>query len=339
MIHLHLIPETPAHGPVWSCAEIRLLRPYQHASLRRLLQVTNGPALPIGRVDVVVLQRGGWPGATLAAIVDLVRAARHRGAKLVYDIDDDLLSSHPVAEIEDVLGPQRPRIRFLLREADLVIAATATLANRLQALNPRRIVWRNALDEALLPDPVPLSRSADIGYFGTHSHLPDLMAIVASLQAAASAVPDARIELCGISDDPRLRLLFAGRLATSLRPVQGHYANFHRMLAHEFGWRVGLAPLLGGPFNHGKSDIKVLDYAAAGIPAVVADQPAYDDWDDGKTVLRATPDGFGQAVVRLLHDEDLSRSIARQARERLLTSRVLSVAAPLLGTAIENLLS
>ena len=339
MIHLHLIPETPAHGPAWSCAEIRLLRPYQHASLRRFLQVTHGPDLPVGRVDVVVLQRGGLPGATLAAMVDLVRAVRHRGARLVYDIDDDLLSPHPVAEVEDVLVQQRPKIRFLLREADLVIAATAPLADRLQALNPRQIVWRNALDEALLPCPAPERRSADIGYFGTHSHLPDLMAIVASLQAAASAVPGARFELCGISDDPRLRLLFAGRLTTSLLPVQGHYAHFHRMLAHEAGWRVGLAPLLGGPFNRGKSDIKVLDYAAAGIPAVVANQPAYDDWDDGKTVLRATLDGFGQAVVRLLQDEDLRRSIARQAREHLLAKRVLSVAAPMLGTAIENLLS
>jgi glycosyltransferase involved in cell wall biosynthesis len=338
MIRLHLIPETPDDGPPWSCAEVRLLRPYRHAALAGRFEVTQGRRLPPGRIHVVAMQRSGPAGATQAEIEELLRAIRSRGARLVYDIDDDLLSTHPVAGVERYLATQRPRIRFLLREADLVVASTAALAARLAPFNARRVVWRNALDDALVPRTTPAEGGRRIGYFGTLSHLPDLMAIVASLERAIPSSRGAAIELCGIAEDPRLRLLFAGRMATTLRPVQGDYARFHRMLATEAAWAAGLAPLRDGHFNRAKSDIKALDYAAAGIAPVVADHAVYADWPDGETALRAAPERFGEAAARLLDDEALRIGIARRARAYLLERRVLSVAAPALGAAVDEML-
>lgn len=338
MIRLHLVPETPQTGPVWSCAEIRLVRPYRHASLRALFEVTQGHALPPGRIDVVVLQRGGPVGADLGSIVALVRELRARGAKLVYDIDDDLLGRHPVPAVESVIALWRPKIRFLLREADLVVTSTVTLAERLRGFGPRIVVWPNALDERLVQATVASDPSAEIGYFGTFSHLPDLMTVVGSIDAAAAGMAGARFELCGISDDPRLHGLFAPNLRTLMRPIVGNYADFHAMLANEAAWRVGLAPLADSVFTRAKSDIKLLDYAAAGIATVATAHPVYADWTDGETVMTATPDSFGAAVARLLADAEVRRVLAARAREKLLDTRVLARTAPALGAAVQTAL-
>lgn len=91
MIPLHLIPETPPDGPPWACAEIRLLRPYRHTSLANRLKVTLGCTLEGEKPAVVILQRDGPVGAKLPDI-ELCSAIKAIGAKIIYDLDDDLLA-------------------------------------------------------------------------------------------------------------------------------------------------------------------------------------------------------------------------------------------------------
>ena len=281
MIRLHLIPEMPPDGPPWACAEIRLLRPYFHRSLSNRLRVTIGRSLAGEKPDIVVLQRGGPLGSTLLEIIELCAAIKASGAKIVYDLDDDLLAQHPSASVERGLEGMRPRVRFLLREADAVVVSNSVLADRLKWQAPRVAIWRNALDEALIPPFVDAPQQrADLGYFGTNSHLQDLMAVINALATEAVRVRERpTFELCGISDDPRITGLLAHRFNVRQRPIETHYTRFHAMLATLVRWAVGLAPLLPGVFNDAKSDIKVLDYAAASIPVVVSDACAYQHLD------------------------------------------------------------
>jgi glycosyltransferase involved in cell wall biosynthesis len=337
MIPLHLIPETPPDGPPWACAEIRLLRPYRHSSLANRLKVTLGRTLGSEKPAIVVLQRGGPVGARLSDIVELCSAIKAIGAKIVYDLDDDLLAPHPSTLVERGLEEMRPRVRFLLREADAVIVSNRVLAVRLRRRASHVAIWENALDEALLPTLTNAPRNADLGYFGTHSHLQDLMAIVNSLATSAMrGGGKPRFELCGISDDPRIVGLLARRFDVLLRPLQARYSRFHAMLA-EARWALGLAPLLPGAFNDAKSDIKVLDYAAAGIPVVVSDACAYRNLD-GTIVVRARIAEFGNAVFALLHDEDRRREMAAAAHRDLLENRVLAKRASDLLTILQQVL-
>ena len=339
MIALHLIPETPPDGPPWACAEIRLLRPYRHSSLANRLKVTVGPTLAGEKPAIVVLQRGGPIGSKLPDIIELCATIKAIGAKIVYDLDDDLLAQHPCAPVERGLEEMRPRVRFLLREADAVIVSNRVLADRLQRRASHVAIWRNALHEALVPTLTDTPRNADLGYFGTNSHLPDLMAVVNSL--ATAAVPGGgkpRFELCGISDDPRIIGLLAHRFDVRPRPLQTHYSHFHAMLAAEARWAVGLAPLLPGVFNDAKSDIKVLDYAAAGIPVVVSDACAYQHLDATRVVVRASIAEFGNAVFALLRDEDRRREMAAAAHRDLLANRVLAKRASDLLTILQQVL-
>ena len=113
MIRLHLIPETPSDGPTWACAEIRLLRPYRHPSNSNRLRVTVGRSLAGERPHLVVLQRGGPIGSKLSEIIELCAAIKAVGAKIVYDLDDDLLARHSSAAVERGLEDMRPRVKFL----------------------------------------------------------------------------------------------------------------------------------------------------------------------------------------------------------------------------------
>lgn len=339
MMHVHLIPETPEDGPAWACAQIRLLRPYRHASLSQRARVTSGRALPSARLDVVVLQRGGPHGATLAELEDIARETRLRGARLVVDLDDDLLAAHPDQETEMTLRAVRPRVRFLLREAALATVSTEKLRARIAHLCAQSAVWTNALDETLMPSPSS-GAGAAVGYSGTPSHLQDLMSVVASLEAAGARQGGRpSLELTGVSADGRIGRLLHHSWAIGLRQAPPAYERYHAELAGQAAWRVGLAPLARGAFNDHKSDIKVLDYAAAGIPAVVSDSPVYDGWEHGQTILRASAEDFGAAVLSLLHDEALRRRVTEAAREELMTRRILAVTAARLLDSVETCLA
>ena len=217
--------------------------------------------------------------------------------------------------------------------------SNSVLADRIRQRAAHVAIWRNALDEALIPPLADPPHNADLGYFGTTSHLQDLMAVINALATAAVRVSERPgFELCGISDDPRIAGLLARRFDVRQRPLEAEYRRFHVMLATEARWAVGLAPLLPGEFNDAKSDIKFLDYAAAGIPMVVSDACAYQHLDATRFVVRASIAEFGSAVFALLRDEDRRREMAAAAYWDLMENRVLAKRAPELLPILQGVL-
>lgn len=302
------------------------MRPYRHRSLADKLNVSYGNSLPASRIDLVVLQRGGPVNSRLQDIIALVAQLKTRGAKLIYDLDDDLLATHPSNEVEAFLESIRPKVRFLIREADAVTVSTTILAKRIAKLNTNIYVWQNALDEQLVPPINHTQSTIDVGYFGTNSHLQDFMCIIGGL-ARSSVEKDEQLnmELCGISDNSRVANVILNRIHIKPRPVQGEYRHFHAMLATEARWTIGLAPLLKNEFNDAKSGIKALDYAAAGIPAIVSDVNAYSEYDNNKTIIRVPTENIAETVIELLKDKDRRRYLAFNAYHNLLDNHILAV--------------
>ena len=99
------------------------------------------------------------------------------------------------------------------------------------------------------------------------------------------------------------------------------------------GW-----PLLSGEFNDAKSDIKALDYAAAGIAAVVADVPAYSIPGSEGTFLRAPHELFGTAVMQLIEDDDFRNKMIASAHQYLLDQQTIADISPKLQQLIESVL-
>jgi glycosyltransferase involved in cell wall biosynthesis len=78
------------------------------------------------------------------------------------------------------------------------------------------------------------------------------------------------------------------------------YDNYPWML----GWMdIMLVPLRTDQFNLGKSDIKLVDAAAKGIPYVASDVPQYRDHKGG--IVVDTKDSWMSAIADLLKDHDL----------------------------------
>lgn len=81
---------------------------------------------------------------------------------------------------------------------------------------------------------------------------------------------------------------------------------------------VGLVPLSSRPFNHAKSCIKGMEYAAAGVPFVASDSPEYrwlrDEHGIGRVARRP---GDWLRHLRELVDPDVRRAEATENRRRV----------------------
>lgn len=339
-MRIHVMPEIPDRDTQWACAAIRLIRPFQHRTIQQRAQVTFGSDIPSHGVEMFVIQRSGPRGFTLADAVELHRTARRLGARIVYDIDDDLLSEHPSEKTDREVDPTRPVIRFLLGVADLVITSTGHLRDRVAPLAKQTAVWCNAIDETLIiqGEVAPPRQPPVIGYYGTPSHDADLLPIRAPLdRVLMERGAGWGLELCGILPGGAERVWFPHASTSATRPGIGHYPEFLKNMQQDLGWAIGLAPLNDNSFNRYKSDIKFLEYAVFGVPAVFADLDAYHTVEDGQTGLLAKPDGWYAAITRLMDDDGLRSSIVRNARTLVLETRTLAHAAPGLWDILSSL--
>lgn len=332
-MRIHILPETPATLPLWVCAQVRLIDPLTHPSVEGLVNASYSidGRLPGGRIDVVMMQRSGWPDLSLEAAQTVVRLIRTRGAKLVYDIDDDLFSAHPIRSIEAHLAKKRPVMRFLASEADLIICSTSSLADRMAAWPAVKRVWRNALNERLLTERSTKVKNSNrykvVGYAGTPSHLRDLLSVTESLRGALAGHKDRfGLEFFGVANAGHLQSLFDQLMLSAPRTASG-YGSYLKAMQSDVTWDVAIAPLAARPFNEAKSDIKFLEYSAFGFPGVYSASHAYNGVVHEDTGLLADADDFGQSVLHLLESPELRTRLAKNAYEYVMQERTLATCA------------
>ncbi len=128
---------------------IRLLQPLDHPRIGSDSGYRSGGPRKVfdAQAEIIVTQRSAVPDTDTAD--RLAAHARRTGAKLLFDLDDDLLrvpASHPDAER---LRPQSRVIRRMLGLADAVWVSTSGLAARLSKIRPDAIVMENRLDERI----------------------------------------------------------------------------------------------------------------------------------------------------------------------------------------------
>lgn len=328
MKRVHLLVERDMHGNPHGAGQIRLLRPFAHPRLQAQFAVSSDVWLPQQPVDIVIVERGWRADTTLAMADELVAAIRQSGARLVYTLDDNLLDLHLN---EPWFGfsthEKRNIVRYFLRHADLVVVSTEPLRQRVAALARQVVVLPNALDDTLWTAP-PVSPPAVLtfGYMGTHSHLDDLLLVLEPLRAAMHAAPvEVEFQLVGISEDARITRCFDG-LRFEVRDTGGQhfYPDFVPWAAQHLNWHFAIAPLTDSAFARSKSDIKYLDYALLGIPAIFSDVEAYRytvRHERTGLLVPNTPADWQAALLRLMTDAALRRQLAQAAREQVQTER------------------
>jgi glycosyltransferase involved in cell wall biosynthesis len=320
-----MVPERFESGHLSPCAFIRLLQPLDHPDIGSGFRIhLDDPVSVLARrADVIVTQRhavGEMVGAEA-----LVRHARSSGAKLIFDLDDDLLSIPPDHADAAVLRPRAKVVRFLVDSADAVWVSSRGLMKRLARIRPDATLIENGLDERIWAyGPAPARFQPDplrILCMGTGTHHDDLAMVMPGLvRLKAEYGERVVIDIVGMSDEMELPKGIR-RLGPPLYATQSYPAFVHWINTVTERWHIGLAPLLDTPFNRCKSSIKTMDYAAMGMVVLASDMPVYrGSLADGPVghLVENDPHAWYEALEWLLRDQAMRQTLERRARAAFL---------------------
>lgn len=295
-------------------------------------ETLSGKQIGLGTLmssDVVVVARAteadtlGW--------VEKLKSLR-QGPKIVYELDDDLLSV-PAHFPPGIHGPltdklRRSRILRFMELADVVTVTTDALADRVceeagwplelskSAWNGRVRVVPNWVPERLVRTELP-PRPEDhdpfsgfyryvVGWSGSATHRVDFEQCIVPLRRLLRSRNDVMVTIFG--PDYARRLRTAAQEDTQVDNVawvEGVEAAV-RSLEH---LDVGLAPLEPNTFNLSKSDLKLKEYAARGVAAIAVDYGPYASGAPGTVppgvrLRDGHADTWGQALEFVLDNPD-----------------------------------
>lgn len=292
------------------CASIRLhgflayLGGQGHLEFRTLLLPEVARYAP----DVVLWHRGSVPAARDIEYLTVLRETT--GLRLAYDIDDNLLDMEGHGE-RGAYEHLQAAVRRSLAVADEVWCSTPALSARVARDGVKHVrTLPNALDPAIWRPIAALAPPARSGpfellYMGTRTHAADFELVAAAMDLLEARLPGAtRLSVIGVREHDRIDRPWL-RVLNPPAYVGASYPAFVHWLQAQRGFDAGVAPLVADEFNRCKSHIKVLDYAAIGLPAIASDVPAYADalQHDVECVLTGnSPAQWAEAIASLADD-------------------------------------
>lgn len=240
-------------------------------------------------------------------------AKTDRPALRVYDLDDDIWAWQPGSNKDRYwTADRRLAVELNIQAADLVTTPTDSLASLLAELNPRVAVLPNTIPAKLLQLQSNHRERFIIGWQGAEDHIRDLQAIYDPVLRFMLAHSDVEFHVWG----PRGIIDFPDALVNRIvvhpwiSSVWGHY--------YRLNMDIGLAPLDPlDTFNATKSDIRIREYAALGIPFIASDCDAYTATANAaRGIIVNTPEEWEQALTELYGNRDLRIWMAEQGRLR-----------------------
>jgi glycosyltransferase involved in cell wall biosynthesis len=268
------------------------------------------------RPDVIAWHRIAVPDVD--GLQQLTSVAKSVGAKLLYDLDDNLLDMDDHAE-GDRYSYMREAVARSLKVADEVWCSTPTLTTRVREVAPGAVhTLANSIDPSVwrparVLDAAPPGGPLRLLYMGTRTHqldyafLSGVMERLHRTHAGAFLLTVIGIRHHDHADMPWLKVRSAPNY------VGGSYPAFVHWLQNQSGFDLGVAPLVDSAFNACKSHVKVLDYAALGLPSVASAVPAYAHALRDGLGCRLVPndiDAWCQLLVDLHENRALLRTLA-----------------------------
>jgi glycosyltransferase involved in cell wall biosynthesis len=274
--------------------------------------------------DAIVLVRL----AMHPALSDLIQAARQRGVKVLYDVDD-LIWEPAMLEVMDWSAEDRER--YILRQSlyckalescDLAILPTNYLADKVSKLGKTAAVVSNGVNQVqleaahkILAHKVPKDFVA-VGYFsGTATHRRDFEQASGALLRLLTGVPNLRLVIGGYLTLPPEFRDFKTRI---VRVPLVRWDKLPEKLALA---DVNIAPLeVGNPFCESKSELKYFEAGLLEIPTVASAtgtfRNAIRQGENG--FLATTSQDWYESLRLLIEQPELRQRVGRCAREHVL---------------------
>ena len=263
----------------------------------------------------------------------LMLHAKMNGVRTVFDVDDNLLLLPPsihayAAWHERGTGRITSRLWYFKRNlqmADMLTVSTDALGRQLCNGEPHDL--RQPGDYLVLPNQilaeswnVPPAEKPEgevwVGWWGIYNHWDDWRDVAGYIEPVIIKRPEVRLMILGMPEIAHLfpTLCETGQLVT-FPFVSPDDLDDYRSIVKSFD--VALAPTSFSAFNVSKSDLKLLQYGAAGVP-VIASKVTYASWQD-YALLPERPDEWGGTLEYAL--DNLS---AFKDRAELLQGKVMS---------------
>jgi glycosyltransferase involved in cell wall biosynthesis len=308
---VQLAPELAARG--WPCR----IAPYPaDAEARRRFAAELGP-------DDVVLVHRARPSRAAA------RWWRAQPVPIVFDFDDAIMFGRRGGVLGALARRRRAAgFRRMLDSCDAVACGNTFLAAQCAGFpGPVCVVPSAVVGDVPQADPRrpgPLR----VGWVGRSTNLRYLRAIAPALARAARQralvlviVSDQGIELPGV-------------------PIELHPWRIEDEARQVAGFDVGLMPLdLEGPWSRGKCAYKLLQYMAAGVPAIGSDVGMNAELiqHDRNGLLARDASDWERLLVELADDPDRRARLGAAGRQTVLSGYTVEAVAARLATLLDGL--
>jgi glycosyltransferase involved in cell wall biosynthesis len=257
------------------------------------------------------------------AVAKFVDALRARGIGVTYDNDDDLRLAPEESEFykkHRAAGLQRHFREqvSIMRRAHLITTTTDTLAERWAQEVDRPIeVVPNFVGDQHFVRTARNSEGIVVGWVAGKEHVADArrLKITQVLQDVMAKRPEIRVVTIGVRLD-----LDASR-----------YTHHEHVPAHRLGeyvrqFDVGIAPLSDIPMSYARSDIKVKEYSAAGVPWLASKRGPYLPLPPKYGGLLVEDDAWAAAILELAGSKwkrlQLRRCAERWARSQRIDKHI-----------------
>ena len=335
---------------VHACAIIRILAPLQLENWDVVWATKSDHSgfsfdLEVAReADLIIIQRH-FPAEFTEKILHAITRLK---VPIIYDLDDMFLDVPPFHPHYNDLSKRVPYITWILKEADLVTVSTTPLQEALKKHTARPIhVLPNLVDWGLFnAPPRPRNRQFNLLISGTPTH-----------QGDWSIIEEPLIETLNIHKDD-VNAIFFGEIpkrfsdhpSVQLIDFQPDYKSYASRL-RGLDIHAALVPLEDTAFNQCKSDIKWLEYSAAGIAGIFSNITPYSSTiKNGETglLVNNTADAWFHGMEHLLDNPEAASVMIENARREVrahhsieaLSGPYVAVFADLLGRKhVRNLFS
>lgn len=259
--------------------------------------------------------------ATLVLRHDAGLSASAKRRRLVYLMDDDIeggcsdphLPRHYRAKLAVV---DRWAAHRLAPQADAIVVSSDHLRSAARKLAPRARIevlhpyWREPLSDLAH---LTQHETVEIAFLGAQTHARDLHFLLPVIADILDAHPHVRFS---VSSGHRLPGPLARHPRVSrIAPIR--WTDYRTTLGAR-RYQLALYPLLGSPFNHGRSVNKIIEHAIAGAAGIYS-----ANWPESHRILAA---GAGvvvendtaawcSAITDLIADRARLQSVAERGRE------------------------
>lgn len=250
---------------------------------------------------------------TRRAVAALARA----GTAITYDNDDNMAALPKDAPSYRAAGGLAGQRIHALTVRLARLARTFTTPSEILAVRYRAsgISHVKVIPNGISPDlPRPRSRHEGvvIGWVAGVDHQPDAqrLGIVEAVRAVQIAHSQVRVECVGVD------------LGLDESYQHDDFVMFRELPRRIGGFDIGIAPLVDNPLNRARSDIKVKEYAASGVPWLASPVGPYlglGEREGGRLV----PDGgWFEALERLVTQKRERKRLAQNAKRWASTQTV-----------------